>query len=376
MNNGKLKVCWIQLATKNPVANALGYAVHSKFMMEHCQKIIDFDIDAKITVSIVPADHFIPISNKFNFLFTMWEFLDLPQCYIDGLNKADAIIVPSAFCRDLFRRYIKKPISVCWEGIEPEKFPFYQRKFPNLNAGERFRFLWIGAPNPRKGYPLILEAIKLIEQIPHWEIYIKTTASEKPKWNKYPLIFARRVKNIFKHKNKINMIKLFGQSLKRFFMPELSDKLKIFGKYKNIFFDTRKLPFDELTGLYNLAHCFLLPTFGEGWGLTLCEAMATGCPSIATNVTGIREFFSDDVGYTLKYEIKPADLRDYYKFETSGYIPDTKDFIEKMIYVFQHYNEALKKGEKASKRIHNKFTWEKSARRLDEIIRSTYANIG
>ena len=106
--------------------------------------------------------------------------------------------------------------------------------------------------------------------------------------------------------------------------------------------------------------------------MTLCEALATGCPSIATNVTGVSEFFNGEYGYELKYEIKPADLRDYYGLKTFGYVPDTKDFIEKMLYVFGHYQEALKKGRRASEHIHRKFTWDKSARRLDEIIRNVY----
>jgi hypothetical protein len=353
------------------VANALGYGTHNAFMKKYCQRIMELDVNAKVALCITVADKFMPLPDKINILFSMWEFNDLPSAFIKGINKADVILVPSRFCYDLFKRYTEKPIYVCWEGIEPETFPFYQRKIPNAKYGEKFRFLWLGAPNPRKGYMSVLEAIKLIEQVPYLEIYIKTTAPKKTKWYLYPTLFWRRIKMLLRANDKRYEFEQLKKSIKRMTMPEIADKVQIFGKYKNIIVDTRKLPAEELTKLYNSAHCFLLPTLGEGWGLTLCEAMATGCPSIATNVTGVREFFNEDVGYEIKYEvkeIKQGDFRDYPDLKTTGYFPDTKDFIGKMIYIYQHYQEALNKGKRASERIHNKFTWDKSALRLKEII--------
>jgi glycosyltransferase involved in cell wall biosynthesis len=346
-------------------------------MRKHSEKYITFDNEASVALTIIPADHFKPIEGKKNVLFTMWEFLDIPKVYSDSLNKADALIVPSAFCRDLFKRYYSKPIYVCWEGIEPEKFPFYQRKLPDLRKGEKFRFLWLGAPNARKGYQLILEAVKLVEEAPNWEIYIKTTAPKKTPILKYPLVLAKRIWSLlnpkFKDERK-KQVREIGRSIKRMFSPRIDNKIQVFGKHKNIIFDTRKLPAEELTALYNSAHCFLHPTMGEGWGLTLCEAMATGCPCISTNVTGVREFFNAEVGYEIDYRIDEVDLRDYYKLKTRGYYPDTKDFVEKMIYVYQHYyGEALHKGKKASERIHSKFTWARSAERLADIIKEIYA---
>jgi glycosyltransferase involved in cell wall biosynthesis len=144
--------------------------------------------------------------------------------------------------------------------------------------------------------------------------------------------------------------------------------LKEYGKGCKVIFDTRKLSFADLVDLYNSAHCFVLPTYGEGWGLTLCEAMATGAPCISGSYTGTKDFFDDSVGYTTKYDIKPCDLQNY-DLTTVGFVPDTVDVINKMIHVFSHYAEALKLGKKASSRIHNKFTWEKSGRRLAEIIK-------
>jgi len=365
--NGRLKIHWVT-QVHNLVANALGYNTHNKFMRKYCSQIMDFDDTAPVALNITPADQYFTVPGKFNILFSMWEFTDLPDTYVEGINKADAVIVPSRFCKDLFQRYTKKPVEVCWEGVEPEKFPFYERKFPDFKKGERFRFLWVGAPNPRKGYPLILEACKLIEQVPQLEMYIKTTMPD--------INWIKTIKSTWKYRKYIFRdfynIKRWGsaliRSIRRIPKPIYRNTVKVLGKHKNIIFDTRVLPFDELVKLYHSAHCFLLPTLGEGWGLTLCEAMATGCPSIATQITGCADFFNDNVGYPIDYELKEKYISNY-KVHTKIFVPDTEDLIKKMIYVFKHYKEALKKGKAASTRIHNKFTWELSAKRLDSIIR-------
>jgi len=49
------------------------------------------------------------------------------------------------------------------------------------------------------------------------------------------------------------------------------------------------LPYEDLPYLYNLAEIMVFPTFFEGFGLPLVEAMACGCPVVCSNVTSIPE---------------------------------------------------------------------------------------
>lgn len=354
----KIKVFW-RNEEGTSVGNALGYSTHNKFMRKYGEKYFEYDESSPIALAITPADHFRPIPGKFNILFSMWEFLDLPDSYIKGINQADAVIVPSSFCKDLFKRYTDNPVDVCWEGVEAKNYPYHERR-----KSMPFRFLWLGAPNPRKGYPLILEAIKVFENTPEVEIYIKTTV-QRMNWLETIQNAWRKRKLIFRKDSQEQ--KSFLRRLRSIPRPGLADKFKRMGKNKNIIWDTRHLSFEGLIDLYNSAHCFLLPTFGEGWGLTLCEALATGCPSIATNITGVSDYYNNDIGYSLSYEIKKQELANY-DLITKGYVPDTRDLIQKMLYVIGNYNEALKKGKRASERIRNKFTWEQSAKRLYEII--------
>ncbi len=46
---------------------------------------------------------------------------------------------------------------------------------------------------------------------------------------------------------------------------------------------------DELVALYNLAHAFIFPSWHEGFGLPVLEAMACGTPTIASNTSSLPE---------------------------------------------------------------------------------------
>lgn len=365
----KLKVCWV-VQENDVMGNALGYSTHNKMMRRYSAPYLDFDNNALLALTITPADHFNPVPGKFNILFSMFEFMDLPKTYVENMHRADAIIVPCSFCKDLFRKYTNLPIDVCWEGIDSNRFKFHQRKMPE--RGERFRFLWVGAPNPRKGYPLILEAIKLIEQIPEWELYISTTVQPISFMGTLKTVWRRR-KEIFRGVDGGSEREAFWRQLRRCPRPSLHNKMRVFGKHKNIIFDTCYHPGQELIDLYNSAHCFVLPTFGEGWGLTLCEALGTGAPCIAPRHTGTADFFDDSVGYVIRHAEVEQELANY-DLKTVGFIPDTKDMIQKMIAVYGDYDRALRKGQTASERIHRKFTWQNSAKRLYEILKKHETN--
>jgi len=359
--NGKIKLHWFT-NIKNPYGNILGYATHSRMLKKYSEKYFDLDENAKLVLHINPADHFYPLKDKINILFSMWEFDELPVSYIKRLKYADMLIVPSSYCRDVFKKNYNKKVYVCWEGIEPELYPYKERKLPQGN--EKFRILWLGAPNPRKGYIFVQELIKIVEQFPKVEIYLKTTMS-KSTWGYAIKYFFKHWKNICYEKGKlISLVRI----LNKIPTPKLFNTYREYGKYKNIIFDTRRLPYEDVRNLYYSAHLFVFPSLGEGWGLPLGEAMATGCPCIGIDYTGCKDFFDDEVGYTLKYNTFKDTLTNYDNLVVDIRIPETKDFVEKVIYVLNHYQEALNKAKKASERMHSKFTWERSALRLKEII--------
>lgn len=61
------------------------------------------------------------------------------------------------------------------------------------------------------------------------------------------------------------------------------------------------IPNDEVPIFYKLAHVFVFsPLWKEGFGLSLAQAICSGCFSIAANSGGVSEFFDEDSGILIE----------------------------------------------------------------------------
>ena len=314
----KLKIHWCDIGMG--IGNAYGYSTHARNMKRHVAEIADICPDGYQSVQIQTADKFQKIEGKKNYLFTMYEAEEIPASFIKGINQADHIIVPCEHNKRIFRPHTDKPISVCHEGCNTDIYTFKERSFPKVVP---FRFLWLGAPNPRKGWEEVVSAWWAMnaKDNPDIELYLKTTMGD------------------------------------------------IYEKKYNVIYDSRNLSLKELVELYHSAHCFVFPTRGEGWGLTLTEAMATGCPCIATQYSGTADFFDPYVGYPIKYDMRRF-YHGQYDLHTHSTAPSVEDLAIRMAHVFNNYTEARVKARKAAERIRYRFTWRKSAERLIDILKA------
>lgn len=319
-NVNRVKICW-GTDMKDMVGNAYGYRVHNELLKSYVSKIADLDENAKDAFIIASPDLFKkPIENKTNWLFTMSEGTTLPKQCIENIKKADFLITPSLWAKETLGQYFDdRNIFVVHHGVEKE-FRYVKRKFP---VDRPFRFLWVGAPNERKGWGEIASLWKFFEGRPGLELYLKTTG----------------LKTEYECKG-------------------------------NVILDSRNLSKNELIKLYHSSHCFIFPTRAEGFGLVLAEAMATGLPCIATNYSGVTDFFDDTVGYPLNYKL--GDIKATYVDGTTDItqaaFPDVNQLAAYMIFVYKNYNKAKEKGKRASDFIHREFQWERSAQSLVDII--------
>ena len=324
------------------IGNALGYSTHQKHLKKALEEEgVTMDDTSGIAVSIVTPDSYQPIPGKYNILYTMYECTTIPDNWIEPLNKADLIVVPCKHNQELFKWYTKKPIEICWEGVNTERYYYTKRAYPKKKP---FTFLWVGASNPRKGYEHVVFA---------WSEFCK----------RYP-----------DTEGKVQLIMKTTQVTREERLLEVGG---------NVIVDTRYLPFDKEPGnplpsmaeLYQYAHAFLLPSMGEGFGLTLAEAMSTGLPCIYTPWSGVVDFCSVNEGFPVKWKFVPvvtkAELPDgtlKIQHRSKAASADPVDIAKQMHRIYTNYEFALKKGKRAAERIRRDITWDKSARSFMKIV--------
>jgi glycosyltransferase involved in cell wall biosynthesis len=99
----------------------------------------------------------------------------------------------------------------------------------------------------------------------------------------------------------------------------------------------------EINALYHLSHIYVSPHSGEGWGLTMSDAMLFGKPVIATGYSGNLEFMHGGNSWLLRYTeeaIRPEDC--YHLFDSSmqwGY-PDPDDLDEHLRLLYETHQSA------------------------------------
>ena len=212
---------------------------------------------------------------------TMFETDRLPAAWVEQLNTLDRIWVPSEFNRETFMRsgVEAEKLALIPEVLDTEAFAAEVEPWP-VPGEEAFRFLTVFDWTLHKGWDLLLTAfVQEFGDNPEVGLVIKTWSS-----NHYSLDDIRGQADAFLQEQ-------FGQPLTAF---------------PNIHLWQEVIPHRELPRLYRGVDAFVLPTRGEGWGRPLMEAMAAGLPTIATDWSGLTEYYSDQVGYPLRYRLMPV----------------------------------------------------------------------
>ncbi len=307
-----------------------GFSVHNKKSREALAPYVEYVDDAPLVIHVGCAWSLAPVEGKRNILYWAWDSTEIPPTEREQLASADAVICASSYMVKSVKAVLPDmPVFLCHEGVDADTFTFKWRKMPL--SPRPFRFLWVGAPNQRKGFPLIVTAWEAFARAKHVELYMKTTVTDK-------------------HRSSGNAI-----------------------------FDSRRLPLDDLVALYHSAHCFLFPTLGEGFGLTCAEAMATGLPVIYTPWSAVTDLLDTTTGYPLKFEVQRIECATALtretpdeKIELPFAVADVNDLATQMLRVFKHYGPAVARGKRAADRIRERFTWAHTGRRLHEIVKELY----
>jgi glycosyltransferase involved in cell wall biosynthesis len=142
-------------------------------------------------------------------------------------------------------------------------------------------------------------------------------------------------------------------------MPEdVRDRVKFTNAH-----DTFKgLSRDGLAALYNAADVYISTTGGEGFGLTLAEAMACGTPVVCTDWAAEREVVGDGgilVPPLIDRYGEP--VRDHSKFGMDWALPDAKGFVEPTLRLLSKPAQRRAIGALGRAHVKRSFSWDTAA---------------
>ncbi len=209
-----------------------------------------------------------------------------------------------------------------------------------------------------KIFPIYLAVSQMYKEISN-----KRLLEGVKKKYQFPEKFAIFVGNVNYNKNLINIAKacvktdldlyLIGKSFEDK-DPAIHAELQYYGKFLQEFLGNSRIHFlgfvedDELVKIYNLASVLVTPSFYEGFGLTILEAQACGCPVVTSNTSSLPEVAG--AGALL---VNPEKLEDI--TEAIYKIIDDKKFRDELI-------------EKGLENV-RRFSWEETAQKTIEVYR-------
>jgi glycosyltransferase involved in cell wall biosynthesis len=253
-------------------------------------------------------------------LLSMWESNLLPEPFRESLDVFDTIVVPSQQNVDLFSRYHKN-VKFVPLGIDPDQW--YQTPRPTLDE-PHFTF-FISGGGYRKGSELVIDAFRKV---------FDSRVPDGPA----PRLFVH------------------------------SAKASDFPKDERIHLITGKLTDDEERALYAMAHCYVQPSRGEGFGMRPLQAIAQGCPTIATNAHG-HAAFGHLITYPLGWTLQETPPQSFHHGPAgSWWEPNFDELCQAMEDVYLHYNWALSRARLNAQLCAQQFTWDKTATRYLNAI--------
>jgi len=315
---------------------------------------------------------------KFNIGITAGiETTAVSNKWIEGCNKMDLVIVPSehsksGFVSALYEKMqqmpdgqqqkigelkLEKPIEVLFEGSDENIYKPIDNSSLDLvdDIKEDFAFLHVGLWG-QGGYGEDRKDIsKLVK------VFYESFANKKEQ----PALILKTNQatfSILDREECLNKIK----TLKSQFPEDW--------KLPNIYLLHGSLSTEEMNKLYNhpKVKVFVSLTHGEGYGRPIQEATMVGLPVIASGWSGQMDFLSQTdsmlLGGELKQVPKSQVWKDIIVAESQWFNVNEQQAYKAMNYCFTNYDEVKEKALKLMKVNRDKFTLDKMAEKLDEII--------
>jgi len=236
-----------------------------------------------------------------------------------GLKRSDSIIAISKFSKNwIIENYSinSNKIQVIYLGVDIVKsdINLVENIKNKLNLKGKKVVLFVGRLEYRKGILNLIGAMSKINEIENLKCIIVGTGPLKNKILKYIIKMNTRDRFIF----------------------------------------LNRVSYKVLISLYNICDIYVQPSFLEGFGLTIIEAMTACKPVITTKAGSLPELVQNNYNGIL---INPD---------------DTESLRNKITFLLSNNDFAKKLGENASKTVKRKFNWSKTAENTIKIYKEFF----
>ncbi|MFC4722806.1 glycosyltransferase family 4 protein [Geojedonia litorea] len=263
--------------------------------------------DLESFIAIIDSNLF---KKKYSILFLVWESEYIPPELAENLNLFNEIWTPSEYCKKIFEKTFKNPITIIPHPVEVHLKPVSNQKAIQFFDDNKFSFLFIFSYHSsieRKNPFFLIEAFKAaFDNNDNVELVIKTVGGKQ-------------------HKKQM-------QRLKRF----ISKNIKIYDV---------ELDKNSVNHLINTCDAYVSMHHSEGFGLTLAEAMYLGKPSVATNYSGNTEFMNIENSFLIDYKLSYIENFDNnFCSETLWANPLFSDAVKKLRSVYEDSSLRVRKA--------------------------------
>lgn len=315
----------------NGVKSNSGYGMATEAFKKSFQEIFTYKIDYKIIHDIVSYDRNINYdiefilnhppypserAGKYRIIYFYWETDSLPEKWSKNIFDSDEIWAPCNLVKEVcLKAGYQNPIKIVPTPSIANLNPTDIRLKNNLSKyflnPNYYKFYSIFQWQPRKGYNELLSAY--FDEFKYGEEVVLIL--------KVNLIPGINISNIISEIKKIK---------------------NYYASRANIFLISDYLSDEDIFSLHKYGDCFVLPHYGEGWGMPIHEAAIFGNPIITTKYGGITDFLTNNI-YYIDHKMVPVSGMDWNRFYSSDQNwakPDLVSLKKQFRFVF---NEKIKK---------------------------------
>jgi len=286
--------------------NGYGYAAQmcKQSLVDLGHEVSWRDETADVEINFIQPDHWYWSGVDYRIGYVPWESTELFTGWVDKMNEVDEVWTPSPVIAQWYvDAGVTKPVKIYEHGVEALWTPIQR------STDDRFRVLHHGAEALRKGGNETIRAFM-------------DTLWEEPA----TLVLKMMLKQFQVHD---------------------TEKIEI---------KKTKVSIDELVALYHSCHMFCYPSWGEGFGLTPLQAMATGMPVLVTDGWAPYERFLDD-NNIIKSELVESPWQGHHPGKM--FKPDEDDLRDKLRWHFDNRELSLKTAWEKVERIQYEYDWKR-----------------